>query len=182
MEPKKDLDGLPEKPYQTPPNTESGSAPIGLPSLSIGERDLAEYYLKTGDEKDCASHFKIPPLTVQKLLADRNILTYIAIRQTDINESIGLTKEKVLARLNAILDNRLDASKNLLRGIEISAKVLGLIRPEMAVAIVNQSPYAQLTEKELETEIRRRLELPAFPVKIIETTAEEIKSPEVKQE
>lgn len=152
--------GLPENPGRTPQVTGSGAMPFCLPSLANGERELAEYFLKTGDEKECASHFKIPALSVQKILMNRNILSYIAMRQNEINESMSLTKDKVLARLNAVLDNRLDASKNLLRGIEIAAKVLGMIRPELSVAVVNASPYAQLTEAELEAEIRKRLEIP----------------------
>jgi len=143
------------------PASALSSLTVLLPKISQGDKEVAEYFLQTGDESVCSVHFHVPKKVIELSLARPEVATFIAIRQADISEAAALTREKVLARLNAILDNRLNVSKNLLRGIEVAAKVLGMIRPDIAIAIQNNvSPYSQLTDAELEAEIRKRLELP----------------------
>ena len=179
MQPDENSGESPE-PHPVIPPVSSGRAPYCLPRLSDGERELAEYYIKTGSVADCASKFKVPLLSVEKILNRSGVIEYLNIRQLDITESMGITREKVLARLNALLDNRLDAGKNMVRGIEISAKILGMIRSDVAVALVNISPYAQLTQAELEAEIRKRLNSPV-EVEVIDVESEETKPERPKE-
>ena len=129
--------------------------------MSKKDRDVIDSFIATGSTKIVARETHTNEGYVLDILKQPGVAEYITERLKHAAHKIELTEEKILSKLNMVIDSdgstKFDPS--FLRALEVASKILKLISPNSIniAQIAGANPFAKKTDEELDAEIRKRL-------------------------
>lgn len=129
--------------------------------LSKIQRDAIDIFMQTGRVSIVAKELKKEEKTFQEFLNREEIKEYMACRIRHAAGKSDLTEEKIISKVNEIVDS--DGTKkyetSYLRAIEVAARILKLVQPAQTNIVnqINNNPYADMTDDELDSAIAERI-------------------------
>lgn len=138
-----------------------GNGPPKVFHISKTDRDVVHSFIACGNIEQAAKTNKIKPEHVRKILDREEIGEYIKRRWLFAAHRHDVTEEKIMAKLNMILDSdgntKFDPS--FTKAIETAARILKMVQPSnINVGVrVDTNPYKDTSDDELDSIIQERI-------------------------